>query len=739
MTDSAPEGVASDEGKPTVKAWVLNIYRVFVLCSVVLVYIGSMFMIYCVLADIVFQVTLLFVRITKLFEPPTKGTGSTIINERTVDKIKLVAQICWCLYSFSIVALIFNIIKKQVLSFFKQLWTSLSTENVIKLLGSLFQNPLINKKLAYVSIIAFMSYFVIMVLCIVFEFLFAKQVIYSAVFVGLFFIPVIWGVLLLMWDTWRVAFLSIRGRYSKYTFKPSNPFPNFPFPTDLLDPANLRDQSEFLNFVCDDRTNVYLTDGHYTKKIIGLLHVVALFVGAGCRIYLMSRPELNYSYSGILIIAFYFYCTPFVVFCNICSTFLPAESFQDEKLDVSSSIASSSKRSFDKGPIRFMFYASLALYILIFILLITLSVWILIWERPEEKYRYKFYTKSSLLQAKWTILPSTATTCNIDIKGMTFSQLSALPILSYFTDDDPKYRDINEHNRKVILGMAFSSLKDRKVTEYHDDELSDGLHIRDKKLHIFVIHGLRSPLDWILFFEQFIQDKFSAIINTFIPFFSTVSSFFRVPLIYANQVFTEATGCKFLSVEKAHRIEQQIITNSIPKSRSWPTYTNVAVGHFTGGYFAKYLGSFNQGMNKDATRKLFYLFPQKLSQRPNITAVGFDSLPFHAFQLAINQTFNKRYGMTVNVHSNTFFGHPEELTLNNFQRNGYDTLFPDAVESFCQSVAMCSNTRFEIDFCWTILGEERWTKLLGSYGRYMTKAELVDIDVVTDKEGLDIL
>lgn len=707
--------------KFTLSPKMLNVYRVFVVCSVILVYIGSVFMTYCILSDIIFQVTHLFVNLTVLFE---KGQNTQI------NQLKLVQQVCWVLYSFAIIAMILLIIWKQFTSFFKTMWDSLGTEQVLAKIGSIMDKEGVNKKAVIGMLVAFAVYFVAMVVSFIIEYLANNGNIYfTSFFIALFFVPVVYGILKVIFEAWRIAILILRGKYSKYTFKPTDPFPNFPFPTDLLDPAKLRDQNEILNFMRDDRTNVYVRDGNRGKKLLGYIHIIALLIGTGIRIYFMMNDK-DTSILGVIMVVFYLYSAPVMLFCNFFSTFLPKEAFEGEPKE--SSIQSLDSRpllsednkseiDFDKGDLQIMFYVVNIIYVVIFLCLIVLSIFILVWERPEEKYGFKFYTKSSLMRANWTLATSSATTCSIDIKGITFSQFSALPMLTYFSDNSDD-QEMVEHNRKVILGMALATFKERKATEVDYESLTDGIHIRDNKLHVFVINGLRNALDWVLLFEQFIQQWYFLALRSMIPFYNIVYNIFRVSLIAANKYFTKMTFCSFLTLEKAQRIREQILTNAIPKKDKWFSYTNVAVGHLTGGYFAKYLGS--------------WVFPKA----PRITGIGFDSLTFQGTALEIEQTYKDDFGMTVNVFAKgSIYSSTEERTKNNFERNKYASMLPpDAVQSFCHSVAMCSNTRFEIDFCSTILGDE-FTEIMESYDRYRTDDDRIDnVGVVTNKDEYNV-
>ena len=709
-----------NQGKFTLSPAMLNVYRIFVVCSVILVYIGSVFMTYVILSDVIFQVTHFFVDLTVLFENDDKT------QSQTLNILRFISQVCWVLYSFSVVALILMIVWQQFVSFFKTMWDSLGTEQVLRKIGSILQNPNVKKRNVYALLILFAIYFIAMVVTFIIEYFAHSSIYYSAFFIILFFIPVFYGILKVLFESWRIAFLILTGRYSKYTYEPADPFPNFPFPTDLLDPAKLRDQNEFLNFIRDDRTNIYVTNGHTGRKLLGYIHIVALLIGTGIRIYCMIYDHQNTSYLGVIGIVFYLFAAPFMVFCNVFSTFLPSSAFKDERTEEQIKAAENNplatayeRNGFDKGGLQIIFLVVILIYLLIFIILIVLSAFILTWERPEQKYNYKFYTKSSLMSANWTIAKSSATTCSIDIKGVTFSQFSALPILTYY-DGTSLSSDIVNHNRKVILNMALATFRERKATEIDYDAITDGIHIKDNKLHIFVMNGLRNALDWVLLFEQFIQQGYFMALRSLIPFYNIVYSIFRVALLTSNKYFTKATFCRFLTLEKAARIKTQI--KQVLKKKSWNEYTTVAVGHMTGGYFAKYLGSF--------------VYPDS----PTITGIGFDSLTFQGTSLEIENTLKDDFGMTVNVYSKgSIYSSTEERTKNNFERNKYPSFMPpDAVESFCQSVAMCSNTRFEIDFCHSVLGQE-FIDLMESYDRYMTLDDRINnVGVVTNKDDYNV-
>ena len=706
------ETEATHQGENEIKLSpaMLNVYRIFVVCSVLLVYIGSVFMTYVILSDIIFQITHLCVCLTQMFETDQKNL---------TNLMKLIQQVCWVFYSFPVIAMIILVIEKQYVSFFSTMWDSLGTEQVLSKISGILKNPNINKRYVWASLILFALYFVLTVGAILMEYLFNNSTIsYSAIFISLFFVPIVYGILKVIFEAWRIAFSVIRGDYSKYTFEPIDPCPNFPFPSDLLDPAKLREQNEFLNFIMDDRTNVYLMDGHTAKKLFGYLPIIALLLGVSLRIYTIVFSGDVAQYSGLIICAFYLYCAPFLVFCNISSTFLPDEAFSDEKVEnVVETENLKNKRNFDKGILHLMLYLTNAIYVIIFICLIFISLLVVITERPEAKYNFKFYTNSSLMKAKWSLANASATTCSLDIKGMTFSQISAFPMLTYFGEDSDQDPEIKEHNRKVITNIALSTFKEGKVTLMDYDCLRQGIHIRNGKLHIFVINGLRRALDWVLLFEQVLQTYWLMLLQSLIPFYSMVYGFFRVAILITNKYFTIMTGCEFLTLQRAQEITQDIMEKCIPKQKSWPKYTNIAIGHMTGGYFAKYLGTFS------------------LPDQPKITGIGFDSLSYFGTILEVENTIGLDFGMTLNVYSKGIYGASETKTKNNFERMKYSGMLPpDAVESFCQSVAMCSNNRYEIDFCHTILQDE-FIDMMQRNDRHMEPDSREDyIGVITNKD-----
>jgi len=674
---------------------VSKVFFAFVVCSVILVYIGSVFMTYVVLSDIIFQVLHLFVLLAVLYEP--NQDPSTF----RLDVMKLIAQFCWVLYSYSVISLIIMVVAKQFVSFFKTMWTTLSMENVIAKFSKITHNPNINQTHFKILMGLFSVYFIGTVGFCGYEMSVRKGIKYAAFGFMLMAVPILFGFFQIILESWRIAVLIIKGDFVAEKHQPIELLPDFPFPTDLIDPANLRNHEEVMLFLRDPHTNIYLRKSGLMKKLFGFLHVVALGVGVYLRIHFMKTDSQNYSWIGMITVGFYIVCIPFTIFCNLLSPFRPAQYFSD------------------KGNLRMVFFAVYGIYVFILFILIGLSSFVLMWERPEEKYRFKFYTDSTLMKSNWTLATSSATTCNIDIKGMTFSQLSALPMLTYFSEDsadmtDPIQSDIIEHNRKVILTMAFASLRERKVTEINYKHLRDGIHIRDGKIHIFVINGLRRPVDWVMLFEQYVQYNYFAILKALIPFYEVVYNILRVSLLSANKYFALMTNCQTLTAQKARDIKYDVYYNAIPKNRT--TYTNIAIGHLTGGYFSKYLGSL---------------------KRKVITGMGFDSLTFQGTELEIDESDLPLFGMTLNVYGNgSIYSASELRTKNNFERNGYGHFDPpDAVESFCHSVAMCSNDRYEIDFCNTILNNQ-FDSIMQGYNRTRTTDDRQDfIGVITNKDN----
>ena len=703
MSSKDPENVNkdSDDSKIELSKTMLNIYRIFCLFSVFLVYVGSVFMTYVILSDVIFQILHLFVTLTQLFE----------VGENTFEnRLKLYQQVCWVIYSFSIISMIVMIIIKQYTSFFSTMWDSLGKEQVTEKISAILNNPNIKRSYFVASMVVFVLYFIATIGAFLLEIVLKGCVGTSGFLILVFFIPIMYGIAKIIIEAWRIAFQVFKGTYSKYQFKPLEPFPNFPFPTDLIDPAKLREQEEFLNFIMDERTNVYLTDGHTGKKIFGYLHVVALIIGICIRVYFMFNSNDIEDWSGLLICAFYLFASPLLIFCNFMSTFLPDSAFTDDG-------ETDGTRSFDKGSLHLIFYLVNAVYLVIFLLLIVMSILLLLWKRPEEVYNYKFFTDSSLMRTYYNLTKASATTCQVDIKGISFSQLSALPMLTYFGKDSGHSSDVDDHNRKVIINIALNSFKEKKVTEVDYKCMRDGIHIRDNKLHLFIINGIRRAIDFILLFEQFIQYYFFMILKSLIPFYAMAYGKFRVALIVSTRYFTKMTGCEFLTTQIAKRIHDDITMNCIPKNKSWHKYTNIAIGHLTGGYFAKYLSTY------------------KLPTKPEIAGIGFDSLSFQGTPLEIENTREIDFGMTLNVFARGgIYSDNEPNTKNNFERKTYGSIVPpDAVQSFCHSVAMCSNDRYEIDFCNTMM--KNWDDVMKQYGREKSKDQfdINKIDVATNK------
>ena len=681
----------------------LNVFRVFCIFSIILVYVGSVYMTYVILSDVIFQILHLFVTLTQLFETD----GNTTIN-----KLKFIQQLCWVVYSFSIFAMIFMIIIKQYTSFFSTMWDSLGKEQVTAKIAAILNNPNIKKSLFVTCMVLFVLYFLGTIIAFAFDIIKNGCVGNTGFMIALFFVPILYGIVKLIIDAWRIAFQIFTGTYSKYVFKPLEPFPNFPFPTDLIDPARLREQEEFLNFIMDDRTNVYVKDGHTGKKIFGYLHLVALIAGICIRVYFMYTSNDKEEWFGLIICGFYLFATPLLIFCNFMSIFLPSSAFTDEG-------EADGTRNFDKGSLHLIFYIVVAVYLVILLLLIILSILLLLWERPEEVYNYKFFTDSSLMKTYYNLTKASATTCQVDINGISFSQLSALPMLTYFGINSGHTSDVDEHNRKVILNIALNSFRDKKVTEVDYECLRDGIHIRDNKLHIFIINGIRRAIDFILLFEQFVQYYFFSILKSIIPFYSIAYDKFRVSLISSTKYFMKMTGCEFLTTQIAKRIHDDIIYKCLEgKEDKWHKYTNIAIGHLTGGYFAKYLSTY------------------KLNKRPEIAGIGFDSLSFQGTPLEIEITNEIDFGMALNVFARgEIYSANEPNTKNNFERKSYDSIVPpDAIQNFCHSVAMCSNDRYEIDFCNTNI--KGWDGIMLKYGRKKStdKLNISDIDIATNKD-----
>ena len=337
------------------------------------------------------------------------------------------------------------------------------------------------------------------------------------------------------------------------------------------------------------------------------------------------------------------------------------------------------------------------LYIILATLFLILAIiWGWFWIPPSEVFYSKpinnFIDKSNYQNEA---IPTQL--CSMKTNGIPIIQLSALPSLLYFFNsgkDFSKPQTFNQlNNIKSIFQLSFGNYYGDVSFNYTtltpwgiqviipvDDQISIKKNL---KIHIF--GGYRTPFDWAMFSELFIQKTISTLIEGLIPGYKIASTTLRTFLLNAQTYL--------------HYVSSSTSTASIIAENHYDFFKNnlpdIIVGQGIGGYFAKYIAS-RGGMK--------------------IPSFSFDSLKFFG-SLNLGTSKNISSDSIVNIFSNGIFSELEDQLNLNFKRPGPSFILkePDSFFSFCSIVAQCSISKEYHSFCLQTCDE--FERLLLQYER----------------------
>ena len=327
--------------------------------------------------------------------------------------------------------------------------------------------------------------------------------------------------------------------------------------------------------------------------------------------------------------------------------------------------------------------------ILVFIIMLVIIVagsLIVIWETPLRTFsRNKLYITNMKDEGYWDPPQANTSFCSLNLGGLTISQLSALPMIAYFTQSDMN-KEVREHNLEIVKDLAFTNSIEGDETVVIDTEsLETGAAILVYKnskpeRSFYVINGLHVKGDWVLLLEQLVQQYFYVIMSV-IPYYEDIYQFLKKSIITVTTMLRQASGCLSLSVDFAESVKED--------SEYFNMTNTILVGQGIGGYYSKYLS---------------------VIQNKKFTGISFDALSFAdtILETEINESETVPIS-TINVISeSSLYGVSEDLIPLNYIRSSYPFGFidaPSAIDSFCKTVAECSTVEMQQSFCMMVDSE----------------------------------
>ena len=321
------------------------------------------------------------------------------------------------------------------------------------------------------------------------------------------------------------------------------------------------------------------------------------------------------------------------------------------------------------------------LYIFLTICFLTLAFfWGFIWQSPTKLYYYQ-EIKEFLNPNNYSNIPIPSQFCSMNSKNLSITQLYALPSLMYHFNRARSFNSpLNQNqlnNIKTTFKLIFGE-KSSGITFNYSTLTEWGIQINmpleipinnKKYLTIQIYSGYRSPFDWAMFIELFVQQLFSDIFEGIIPGYSIAANIlenFLINLQILIHSFSESSS----TASKIAQYQYYLFEKNP---------ADVIVGQGIGGYFAKYVSA-QGGMT--------------------VPSFSFDSLRFFGSlsQGAYSTTVSDSI---VNVYSSGLYSQNEDQLNLNFKRQGPINFWttPNSFFAFCNTVAQCSESMIYHSFC----------------------------------------
>ena len=319
---------------------------------------------------------------------------------------------------------------------------------------------------------------------------------------------------------------------------------------------------------------------------------------------------------------------------------------------------------------------------LLFVFGLVSLIWGIFWTNPTKIYKvdkidYSWSNKkvnSSHMNSQF---------CKLGSGPLSILQISALPsILNFFNRGHEYLEDLNQiqkHNLKILLQYIFGTkahtviLNKTTLTQwgiqiiipYYDNNLEI-----NKNYTVQIFGGYRSRFDWVMFFELFVQKLFSAIVKSLIPGFQVITQTYKYISSIFQLYFHLMTSASAYSDKITEILRQNYLNHN--------NQVDLIVGQGIGGYFSK---------------TLYF----SINQRPQVFS-------FESIGLINSKYFDLNEiapPSITNVFTNSMYSNYETLLDLNYKRLGRKStiLSEESFTSFCATVAQCAQTDFYDSLC----------------------------------------
>ena len=486
------------------KIFFYPLFFIILFCSIVLVYL-SMLVLITMTIPTIFMLFTIFI---------THTTLSGVIGETLINILLIIVL-------FPVFSLFLSIIWQMMSSFLDEFWSNiLNLMNLHDIEKRVFDPStsfwyMILQLFLIIGL--YITTFVFIILTVIANndsgsFLLAINLIWT-----------VYGIIIVLIHSWK-ALIFPSTKKVKDPMKDSELNKNkskwfrIVLPIGVLDPANLRDQKDWINFINDPECNEFLPSHKKNKYmripgyIVGFLDIILILL----LIYVTFTDEHSHNkFIYYLLPIICFVCFPFCVICPLTIPF-----YNRKKLE-------------GKGSLSFILTGTVILYIVL--LIATCLFWIFLGTHkeikpPTIKYQYNTSTQN-------TILDQRPSFCSTKFGEYDLIQLSVLNTINLFTekrekDDKCVIKEGSESNYFNTLRYVFGDgIGGRYIHRCFDNQLGTSIFYYKASINKYIPFILARSIDdktsWGAFLETLFQQSIPSMIESIIPLYSIVSSLFN--------------------------------------------------------------------------------------------------------------------------------------------------------------------------------------------------------------------
>jgi len=607
----------------------------------------------------------------------------TITDSKTGDIRTFLMTVSMAISFFPILSLLISIIIQLVTSFFSDLWKNLNFTFIITSIQTNMRSKNSNSCWLLFQLLMFLFVIVFLFGFLMFEFM-MSTVQWSGFVLILFGIsPALYGIGSVFFKAWFCMFrsgntqetnekdaksleLSIFSEEDKDSSAEDGKCFDAVIPIELIDPASLRNQKDWISVLEDPTTNDFKIGCNLKwRRLIGVLVLLlSLYTITYSLIVVFKKKDYIMIAYPILVL----FALPFIVVCNFSTVLGSKDRFEGKGNAWLSMI------------ITFVFYSMILLVVIIF------SVFQMIW-KPHQVTALSFVDASNTSQYVLNYRPALCSTSFPGGLNMIQSVgLTMLPRLFETTSEHTKLRSGKEgifnSTMKYLFGIDYelNPLSISTLNKYQD--ILYAYHENSPEYAYIVFGGIENQLSWCLYLETLVSLYTPMILSAVIPFFSILMGISPGPITLASS----ASIALFLLP-----LHQNIIASIYNILVSLKDYgiTPTLIGHSTGGFFVKEL--------------------MKLGGYGGLAIEGIQTEGMSLGDSSLTSGRTLFTDKMTNIFSaGSLFGAAEQLFMNNFQfPNPNPSWKPTSIyESFCLIAAQCATDDRFVPLCTQVLSSD---------------------------------